>query len=432
MQIVKNKINPYTIQLNIKESSTEYDKAKKLVLEDLSKSSNIKWFRKWSTIPEEVLISNYWEQIIENETIDKLMNILYPKILKKENIIPTWPAVFKELKSVKPFEIVLEVEVLPEFTINEKDVKKIKIKKQLVNVEQSEIDETIKEIEKKFTTFKLLENVNIELWDKVTLDTIWFDKKWWKEIPETKVKTFPLVIWSWSFIPGFEDKLLWAKTWEVVEFDITFPKDYHSKEFASRKVYFVTTIFSIEKPIKPEWTEDFIEKLRWVKTDFDWFKNIIKKEILNEKEYRSRLDDESKLLQELEKITKIELWDSLISHEVDRVFEEQKNSLENQWINLKHYLEHLKKDEETYKKEVINPEAIRRLKSELILNKLKEIIVVEVSSEEMQNEIEKIISQYSSNDVKEKLKEKLVSWDQYYEDIKTKLKYKLIIDQFFV
>jgi FKBP-type peptidyl-prolyl cis-trans isomerase (trigger factor) len=47
-----------------------------------------------------------------------------------------------------------------------------------------------------------------------------------------------------------------------VEFEITFPKDYHSIDFQSRKVFFVTTIFNVEKALKPEWTPDFIEKLR--------------------------------------------------------------------------------------------------------------------------------------------------------------------------
>jgi trigger factor len=47
-----------------------------------------------------------------------------------------------------------------------------------------------------------------------------------------------------------------------VEFDITFPADYHSKDFAGRKVFFVTTVFKIEKAIKPDWNEEFIEKLR--------------------------------------------------------------------------------------------------------------------------------------------------------------------------
>lgn len=431
MQVISKKINTYTVELTIKETYVEFQKAKQKVLQDISAKANIKWFRKGSQIPEEVLVKQYWEQVIENETIDALINTLYPKVLKKENLVPTWPATFKELKSTNPFEIVLEVEVLPEIEIDEKKVKKIKIKKQIIKTEKDEVELAIKEIEKRFISFEQDDSATIESWDKVTLDTIGYDKKWWKEIPETKVTAFPLVIGSWSFIPGFEEKLTWAKLGDKVEFDITFPKDYHSKEFQSRKVFFIATILKIEKAKAPEWTEDFIEKLRWVKTDFEWFKKILENEILWEKERRARLDDEAKLLEELEKSCKIELGQHLINHEIDRVFHEHTHGLEQQWIDLKHYLEHLKKSEEDYKKETIEPEAIRRLKAELILEKLKTMYDMEVTEKEINEEIDKIMIQYASPDVKEKLKAKLIPWDTYYEDIKSRLKYKKIINTFF-
>lgn len=431
MQVTSKKINSYTVELNIKETWVEFEKTKQEVLKEISENSDIKWFRKWSVIPEDVLVKKYWQQVIENETIDAMINKLYPKVIKKENLVPTWPATFRELKSTNPFEIIIEVEVLPEVVIDEKKVKKIKIKKQVVKAESKEVEDTLKEIEKRFTTFWQADGATIEFWDRVTLDTIGYDKKWWAEIPETKVSAFPLVIWSWSFIPWFEDKLVWSKLNDKVEFDITFPKDYHSKEFQSRKVFFIATILKIEKAQKPEWNEDFIEKLRWVKTDLAWFKKILEDEILGEKEHRARLDDETKLLEELEKACKIEMWPNLIKHEIDRVFHEHSHSLEHQWINMKHYLEHLKKTEEDFKKEVVEPEAIRRLKAELILDQLKKLYDIEVDEKEIKDEITKIMSQYSSSEVKEKLEAKLVPWDTYYEDIKSRLKYKKIIDTFF-
>jgi FKBP-type peptidyl-prolyl cis-trans isomerase (trigger factor) len=67
----------------------------------------------------------------------------------------------------------LEIEVLPDFEIDEKKIKKIKIKKTKVSIEDNEVDEQIKQIEKKFTTYISKEDFNIvELNDKVTIDTL--------------------------------------------------------------------------------------------------------------------------------------------------------------------------------------------------------------------------------------------------------------------
>ncbi|EKE26133.1 MAG: Trigger factor [uncultured bacterium (gcode 4)] len=431
MQSIVKRINPYTVELTIKESSKEFERCKEKVIEEISEQASIKWFRKWASIPVEIIAKNYWDDFIDNQATDKLLNEVYQKALRKETIVPTWPANIKELKSKTPFEIILEVEVLPEIEVDEKKIKKIKIKKSSVKVEASEIDQAISEIEKRFTTFEIVEWAQIELWDKVTIDTIGFDKKWWVEIPETKVNAFPLIIGSGSFIPWFEDKMIWGKVWDVVEFEITFPADYHSPDFASRKVYFMTTVFNIEKAKKPEWNEEFIEKLRWTKTDFEWFKKIIESEIFQEKEYRSRLKDEESLLEELTKISTIEIGEHLLEHEIDRIYKEQEDDIHSKWMNMWHYLEHIKKDKETYRQEIIKPEAQRRLKAELILEKLKNIIEVNIGEEEINSEIEKILSQYQNLDVLEKLRAKLIPWDSYYEDIKNRLKYKKIIDTFF-
>jgi hypothetical protein len=42
MQVTKKVVNPYTIELNIKESSVEFDKAKAKALTELSEKANIK------------------------------------------------------------------------------------------------------------------------------------------------------------------------------------------------------------------------------------------------------------------------------------------------------------------------------------------------------------------------------------------------------
>jgi len=44
-----------------------------------------------------------------------------------------------------------------------------------------------------------------------------------------------------------------------VEFEITFPADYHSADFAGKKVFFMTTVFRIERAKDFEWTGEFIE-----------------------------------------------------------------------------------------------------------------------------------------------------------------------------
>ena len=50
---------------------------------------------------------------------------------------------------------------------------------------------------------------------------------------------------------------------------------------------------------------------------------------------------------------------------------------------------------------------------------------------EIREEVEKVIAQYGSAEVVERLRSKLVPGDTYYEDIKNRLAYRKVVDTFF-
>jgi trigger factor len=441
MQSTAVKKNSYLYEITVKESHVEFEKARAHVIDDIRTQGKVKGFKKGSEIPESVIIREYGETFIEGQTLDKLLGKIYPKILKKENLIPVAPGQVTSVKSTNPVEFTLEVEVFPEFTVDEKKIAKIKVKKTEIKVTAEEVDKEIEAIKSRFTHFHEAghhtddgadtSNLTIESWDRATISAQWYDKKWGEAIAETRVPNYPLVIGSNSFIPGFEEKLIGAKVGDEVGFDITFPKDYHSDDFKGRKVHFVANIEKIEKPHTPEFTEDFIEKLRGQKTDLAGLKKIIKGEIVQKKESEARAKDEDTLMKQMLEVTDIEIGPELLKAEVNQVFNEHAGNLEQQGYNMKMYLEHLKTSEEGYKDEVVKPEAERRLKAELLLRKIREINKVEPTEAEVKEEVEKVITQYGSPEVIEKLRAKLIPGDTYYEDIKNRLAYRKVVDQFF-
>ena len=126
-----------------------------------------------------------------------------------------------------------------------------------------------------------------------------------------------------------------------------------------------------------------------------------------------------------------EVGPSLLSAEIDQVYSEQAENLMGQGYEMKQYLDHLKKSSEDYKEEIIKPEALRRVKAELLLRKIRELKAIEPTDTEIKDEVEKVISQYGSSEVIERLRAKLVPGDNYYEDIKNRLAYRKVVDTFF-
>jgi FKBP-type peptidyl-prolyl cis-trans isomerase (trigger factor) len=98
---------------------------------------------------------------------------------------------------------------------------------------------------------------------------------------------------------------------------------------------------------------------------------------------------------------------------------------------MKDYLESLKLDEETYKKEHILADATKRLQGELILNKLVDILKPEVTDKEVVKEVEDIKKSYENEEVLRRLDEMYKPETQAFDGLKRKMMMKKVIDGFF-
>jgi trigger factor len=442
MQSVVTRKNSYTLSINIKESGVELEKARKHIIEDIRTNGKVKGFKQGSDIPEAIIVREYGEEVLRERALDAVMTKIYPKILKKENIVPVAAGNITEVKSTDPIELTLEVEVFPEIEIDVKKLDAIKVKRTPVTIEEKEIDAEIAAIKTRFTHFHEAgshstdgadtSHAAIETSDRVTVTAQGYDKKGGEAIKETYVPSYPLVIGSNSFIPGFEEELIGAKVGEEVAFDITFPAEYHSDEFKSRKVHFTAIIEKVEKPHTPEFTPEFIKDLRGIETDMAGFRDILRTEITTKKESETRNKDEDTLMKEILAIATFEVGPTLLSNEIDQIFREHASNLEQQGLDIKGYLEHVKKSETEYKETIVRPEAERRIKAELLLQKIKVIKGTDATDAEINIEVDKVIAQYGSPEVIERLKAKLVPGDNYYEDIKNRVIYRKVVDMFWV
>lgn len=429
MKIEKKLLQKSILELIIEEDAKTIARERKHVIEYLKSNADIKWFRKW-TATESMIVKKYWEEHINHMVIDHAIDHIYQDAMRKEKVVPVAQAEIVEVISESPLKFKVHVEVLPEAKITDK-YKKIKLKKTIIEVSDKEVENALNDIQTRFTKFEeASEKDVIENWDKVTIDTTWYDKEE-KVLESTSMNDYPLVIGSKLLVPWFEEWLIWKKAWEEVVLDITFPQDYHNAWFAWKETVFKVNIKKIEKSVKPEFTKEFIKDLRWKDLDLEWFKNLIKEELKETKEMNARIDEEHKLIEELLKVTELEIWDRLLGNQVEKVFNEIKENLSKDNLRMADYLESLKMSEEDYKEKNVKSIAKKRLEGELILHKLMELEDIKVEDAEMDKEIDTILARFGSEEVLKKLKELYVPGSKYYEELRQRTSYRKLIDSFF-
>lgn len=429
MKIEKKLLPKSILELIIEEEAKNIARERSHVIEYLKSTADIKGFRKW-TAPESVIVKKYWEEQINHMVIDHAIDHLYQDAIKKEKAVPVAQAEIVEVISESPLKFKVHVEILPEAKITDK-YKKIKLKKTVIEVNDKEVEGALSDIQTRFTKFEEASTTDsVENWDRVTIDTTWYDKDD-KVLESTSMQDYPLTIGSKLLVPWFEEGLIGKKSWDEVTLDITFPKDYHNAWFAWKETTFKVSIKKLEKSVKPEFTAEFIKGLRGKDLDLEWFKALIKEELKETKEMNSRIDEEHKLIDELLKVTDLEIWDNLLSNQVQKVFDEIKENLTKDNLRMVDYLESLKMTEEEYKEKNVKSIAKKRLEGELILHKLMELEDIKITDAEMDKEIDTILARFGSEDVLKKLKELYVPGSKYYEELRQRTSYRKLIDSFF-
>lgn len=431
MKVERKDLANSVVELVVEQSVENVKKLRKTVLKEIEKNADIKGFRKGSNIPEEVILREFGEEKIRSMIVERAIDSMYREALRKEKLMPVAQGEIKEIVSESPLTIKIHIEVLPQVELDKK-YKEVSIKKKRVSVTEKEVKEALNDIEKRFTKFEETEDkkVKLKMGDRATIDTQGYDEKK-KELANTNMSNYPIVLGSNILVPGFEEKMVGAKLGEELTLDIDFPKDYHNADFAGKSTIFTVKINKIEKAVKPEFTEEFIEQLRGKKLDLEGFKDLIKEEIKETKAANAKMEEEQALIDGLLKHTKLDVGEKLLQEQTQRVFEEIKENMAQSGVKMPNYLESLKMTEEEYKEKHVKETALRRLQGELILAKVVELEKIEVEDKELKKEVEKIIEKYGSEEVKKRLEEIYVPGNKYYEELRQRLAYKTAVEGFY-
>jgi trigger factor len=448
MQASAKKINAHTYEVTIKESAAEMEHYKKSAAKKIAEARQFPGFRKGDEVPADVIAREVGEDRLMGEALESALQALYPKALKKLEINPIDMGELTKVVSMSPLEVVLTVEVMPEVKLDFKKIEKVQVQVQEVSVTDEELQKELDEIVARSTHFHPrgahhghhhdengdvaeVTDVAIQEGDRVRVNALGYDKKGGKADEKMALHDFELTIGAKMMIPGFEEALIGAKEGDVVEFDITFPKDYHSEEFAGKNAFFSCTILTVEYPHKPEWSEEFIERVWGKKMPLSEFRTEYREAMLADRKEKARSDAEEKLSGEFIKTAEIEIGPKMLAKEVDNLWQHHNREIEKQGMDTKSYLEHLKTSEEGFKKEYIEPSATRRIQSMLILEEIKKHYKPEVTEENVMEEMKKVFARYAGDsDFEKRLIELAKPGTEHFNDIKSRLEYRAVIERF--
>jgi len=146
----------------------------------------------------------------------------------------------------------------------------------------------------------------------------------------------------------------------------------------------------------PELNDEFVKKLGDFKDVTD-FRTKLKVNIAKEKEVHAENKKRTRLIEKLADETKIEMPKMVVQSELDKMEGQFKADIAQMGLQPEEYLKHIKKTWEDLRKEWY-PDAEKRAKTQLVLQKISLEEKIEPNKEQVEKEIKNLMEQYKGAD----------------------------------
>lgn len=400
MSLQVEKMEKNMAKLTIEVSAEDLDKAMQNAYQKAKGKIAIPGFRKGKA-PRKMIEQMYGKGIFLEDAANALIPEHYSKALEECDLeIVSQPEIdVVQAEPGKAFIFTAEVAVKPEVTLG--DYKGLEVPKSEVEVTDEDVDAEIKKEQEKNSRTVTVEDRGAENGDITTIDFEGFVDG--VAFEGGKGTDYPLTLGSGSFIPGFEDQLVGAKTGDHVEVNVTFPEEYQAAELAGKAAVFQCDVKKVEAKELPELDDDFAQDV----SEFDTlaeYKEDIKKNLTDKKEKEARAAKENAAVDKAIENAQMEIPDAMVDTQVRQMINDFASRMQSQGLTMEQYFQFTGMTVEKMQDEM-KPQALKRIQTRLVLEKIAEVENIQPTEEEVNEEISKMAEMYKME--ADKLKELL-------------------------
>ena len=345
-------------------------------------------FRKGKA-PRSLIEKMYGKGFLYEDAINDVLPEAYESALAESGLKTVGKAEF-DIVSIDENGLVMTATVWlkPDVTID--DYKGITLTKKTVRVTEDEIMTEINKVRER-------NERRIDVTDRAAAmgDVADIDFEGFKDgvaFEGGKGEHYELKLGSGSFIPGFEEQVAGHTIGEEFEINVTFPKEYGASELAGQAVIFKIKLHGIQAIELPELDDEFAKDVSDFET-FAEYKADVKATISKRKAEATDRETDDEIVDVLVSKLVGEIPEIMYEIEIDEMISQYDNRLKSQGLDLDTYLKYTGTTIDAFKAD-IRPDAEKRVKSRLALEKIAELEAIEATDAEVMEEIEKIAKAY--------------------------------------
>jgi len=376
-----------TIEVPAEDVNAGLDKAFKKVVKEI----NVPGFRK-GKMPRQMFEKRFGVESLYQDAIDFILPDAYANAVEEAGINPVdRPEIdIETIEKDQPLVFTAKVTVKPEVKLGE--YKGLEVSKPETEVTDEEIEGKLKENQERLAELAVKEDEAIVEGDTAIIDFEGFVDG--EAFEGGAGSDYSLEIGSNSFIPGFEEQLVGVKSGEEKEVEVTFPEEYHAAELAGKAATFKVKVTEVKGKELPELNDDFAKEVDAEVSGLDELRTKMKEAAVAEKAANADAAVRDELVQKAAENATIDIPQAMIDSEMDRMMQDFEQRLTQQGMNLELYFQFSGQDEAALR-EQMKGDAETRTRVSLTLEAIAAAENMEVTSEDIDKELQKMSGQFN-------------------------------------
>lgn len=376
-------------KLTIEVTAEDLEKALNAAYQRQKKNISIPGFRK-GKVPRAMVEKMYGPAVFYEDAVNSLIPQEYAKAADESGLdIVSQPEIdVVQIEKGKPFIFTAEVAVKPEVSLGE--YKGLEVPKADLEVTDEEIEAELKKEQEKNARTIHVEDRAAQEGDKVTIDFEGFVDG--VAFEGGAGKDYPLTLGSKTFIPGFEEQLVGVALEQPVDVNVTFPEDYQAEELKGKEAVFKCVIHKIEAKELPELDDDFAKDVSEFDT-LEEYKKEIKDNIEKRKADAAKTEKENAVVDKAIENAQMDIPEAMVKTQINQMIDDFARRIQSQGLTMEQYMQFTGSTRETMQ-EQMRPQAMKRIQSRLVLEKVAEVENIQISDEKLDEELTKMAEMY--------------------------------------
>ena len=384
MKVSTERIEGSRVVLNVEVDAEEVERSLDRAYRRLVQRTNIPGFRRGKA-PRNMLERYIGKTALMEDALESLVPETYKQAIQEHQIdviaqpdieiTQTEPVVFKATVAVRP-------------TVELGDYRQIRLNREPVEITEEQVDAVLEQLRFQQGEWVPVERP-VKLGDNVTIDVEssidgepFVNEEGLQYLDPSADSPIP--------VPGFAEQLEGMERGVAKEFQLSFPADYAIEEHAGKTYSFKVVVNEVKERVLPELDDEFAKGVGDGFESLDALRQRLSEDLKARVEEGVRRQFEDRVVEAVVGLAQVDIPDILVEREVDLLIDEETQQFRLRGGRLEDYLRNIKKTEAELR-DGLQPLARQRVLRSLVLGKVAEEEGIEVSSEEVEAEIGKMV-----------------------------------------